>query len=81
MPPNVVYRITTSPATTSATFVGMPVRVDTTDPEAAIWEEVRQNRERILSTAVKILDFFSEPAAHHLRYRHRHGSHGSWGAK
>ena len=57
MPPNVVYRITTSPATTSATFVGMPVRVDTTDPEAAIWEEVRQNRERILSTAVKILDF------------------------
>ena len=45
----------TSPAMTRDTFRGMPVRVETTVPEAAIWEEVRQNRDRMLSTAVKVL--------------------------
>ena len=41
---------------TRATLVGMPVRVATTVPEAAIWLEVRQNRDRTPSTAVKVLE-------------------------
>ena len=36
--------------------MGIPVRVATTVPEAAIWEEVRQNRDRTLRTAVKLLE-------------------------
>ena len=34
----------------------MPVRVATTVPEAAIWLEVRQNRDKMLRTAVKVLE-------------------------
>ena len=48
--------MTTAPAITRATFVGIPVRLATTVPDAAIWEEVRQKSESTLKIAVRVLD-------------------------
>ncbi len=57
MPPRVVYRMMTMPANTRHTFRGMEgIRALMTPPEAAIWEEVRQNRLSTDRMAVKLLE-------------------------
>ena len=57
MPPMVVYRMMTIPAKIRHTFRGMEgIRALMTPPEAAIWEEVRQNSDSTDRIAVKLLE-------------------------
>ena len=47
----------TKPASSRQTFRGIDgIRALMTAPEAPIWEEVRQNSDRTLRTAVKLLE-------------------------